>query len=165
MAIKFDNLPADKPNNNSVSKGRYSATVFKSEIQKGKTSGNEYLNVSFQLDGGGFVNENYFDSDKPFLMYKLGQLLKACQITLEGEGTLKDVKKVIQGKKVIIDVDVNDKGYGCVDYSGNNDGLYPINNAPIDKKYGAEEAEDMDLGEEASIDPEIDQAIEDDEDF
>ena len=47
-----------------------------------------------------FVNENYFESDKPFLMYKLGRLLKAV-VNYKGEGSLKDVAKV-KGKKVIV---------------------------------------------------------------
>ena len=119
--IQFNSIPKDKPSQNTIKNGRYTATVFKCEMRNGKDTGTEYLNVSFLCDGGGFVNENYFDSDKPFLQYKLGQLLKACKVTLEGEGTLKDVAKVIKGKKVIIDVIVNDRGYGALDYSGNNE--------------------------------------------
>ena len=117
-------------------------------MRTGIDTGTEYLNVSFLCDGGGFVNENYFDSDKPFLQYKLGQLLKACQVTLEGEGTLKDVAKVIKGKKVIIDVVVNDKGYGALDYSGNNDGIYPINGATVE----SDEAPELDADLEQAID-------------
>ena len=153
--IQFNALPKDKPSQNSIKNGRYTATVFKCEMRTGKETGNEYLNVSFLCDGGGFVNENYFDSDKPFLQYKLGQLLKACNVTLEGEGTLKDVAKVIKGKKVIIDVVVNDKGYGALDYSGNNDGIYPVNSA---SKSTTDDTETPEL------DADIDQAI-DDEDF
>lgn len=153
--IQFNALPKDKPSQNTVKNGRYTATVFKCEMRTGKDSGNEYLNVSFLCDGGGFVNENYFDSDKPFLQYKLGQLLKACNVTLEGEGTLKDVAKVIKGKKVIIDVVVNDKGYGALDYSGNNDGIYPVNGTSSTTEDDTETPE---------LDADIDQAI-DDEDF
>jgi len=140
--INFDTLPKDKPNNNSVTEGRYTATVFSAKMVPSKTTpGTEYLNVSFKLDDGGFVNENYFDSDKPFLQYKLGQLLKACKVTLEGEGSLKDVSKVVVNKKVIIDVVVNDRGYGAIDYSGNNEGLYPVENTTITNTL------DADLGE------------------
>ena len=150
--IQFNALPKDKPSQNSVKNGRYTATVFKTEMRTGKETGNEYLNVSFLCDGGGFVNENYFDSDKPFLQYKLGQLLKACNVNLEGEGTLKDVAKVIKDKKVIIDVVVNDKGYGALDYSGNNDGIYPVGSTSNNDSEATE------------LDAELDQAI-DDEDF
>lgn len=141
--LNFTSLPKDKPNNNSVAEGRYNAIVFKSEMRKSKESNNEYLNVSFKIDNGGFVNENYFDSDKPFLMYKLSRLLLACNTPLDGEGTLKDVAKVIQGKRVIIDVVVNDRGYGSLDYSGDKEGIYPIGYT------GNEE-----------LDPEVSQAIE-----
>ena len=150
--IQFNALPKDKPSQNSVKNGRYTATVFKCEMRTGKETGNEYLNVSFLCDGGGFVNENYFDSDKPFLQYKLGQLLTACNVNLEGEGTLRDVAKVIKGKKVIIDVVVNDKGYGSLDYSGNNDGIYPANNTTVKEETDTPE-----------LDAELDQAIDDEE--
>lgn len=149
--IQFNALPKDKPSQNTIKNGRYTATVYKTEMRTGKESGTEYLNVSFLCDGGGFVNENYFDSDKPFLQFKLGQLLKACNVTLEGEGTLKDVAKVIKGKKVIIDVVVNDKGYGSLDYSGNNDGIYAVDNKTT-------ESADLEL------DTDLEQAL-DDSDF
>ena len=124
--LNFESLPKNKPSQNNVAEGTYKATVFKTEMRVSKESGNEFLNVSFKIDNGGFVNENYFDSDKPFLMYKLGRLLKACNVELKGNGSLKDVAKVIKGKKVVIDVIVNDKGYGSLDYSGNKEGIYPV---------------------------------------
>lgn len=124
--VKFDALPKDKPSQNNVTDGRYTATIFDAKMIASKTTpGTEYLNVSFKVNGG-FVNENYFDSDKPFLLYKLGRLLKACKVELAGEGSLKDVAKVVKGKTVIIDVVVNDRGYGALDYSGNNEGIYSI---------------------------------------
>lgn len=124
--LNFESLPKDKPSQNNVAEGTYKATIFKTEMRVSKESGNEYLNVSFKIDNGGFVNENYFDSDKPFLMYKLGRLLKACNVELKGNGSLKDVAKVIKGKKVVIDVIVNDRGYGSLDYSGDKEGIYPV---------------------------------------
>jgi hypothetical protein len=153
--MNFDALPKDKPNQNSVADGRYTAKVFKTEMRTGKDSNAEYLNVSFKIDNGGFVNENYFDSDKPFLQYKLGRLLNACKVTLSGEGTLRDVAKVIKDKVVIIDVAVNDRGYGALDYSGNNEGIYPVDATPAPTAT-------------VQASPEVNQAIEadvDSEDF
>lgn len=153
--MNFDALPKDKPNQNSVADGRYTAKVFKTEMRTGKDSNNEYLNVSFKINNGGFVNENYFDSDKPFLQYKLGRLLNACKVTLSGEGTLRDVAKVIKDKVVIIDVAVNDRGYGALDYSGNNEGIYPVDATPAPTAT-------------VQASPEVNQAIEadvDSEDF
>lgn len=124
MAINFDKLPMDKPNGNAtVTEGRHLAQVEKAEMTTSK-EGNKYLRVTFKTKDGGFVNENYFDSDKPFLQYKLGRLLKATKVTLEGTGSLEDVAKLIKGKKVTIDVVVNDRGYGGLDYSDNKEGVY-----------------------------------------
>ena len=124
MAINFDALPKDKPTGNStVTEGRHLAQVFKAEMTTSK-EGNKYLRVTFKTKDGGFVNENYFDSDKPFLQYKLGRLLKATKVVLEGTGTLEDIAKVIKDKKVTIDVVVNDRGYGGLDYSDNKEGIY-----------------------------------------
>lgn len=151
--LNFNKLPQGKPNNNTVSEGRFTAEVFKTQMMVSKTTGNEYLNVSFKIENGGFVNENYFDSDKPFLQYKLGRLLRACKVTLEGEGSLNDVAKVVKGKKVIIDVAVNDKGYGALDYANSNEGIYmPDEFNPFDV--------DTAVGESIAIDPEVNQAIE-----
>ena len=152
--LNFNALPTEKPSNYSkVGEGTYTAVVFKTQMVKGKTSENEYLNVSFKLDDGGFVNENYFDMDKPFLRYKLGRLLNACGVTLRGEGTLKDVAKVITGKKVIIDVALNDRGYPCLDYTEDREGIYPIGHAAVETT--------------TALDTELNQAIEADnqEDF
>ena len=148
--LNFESLPKDKPSQNNVAEGTYKATVFKTEMRTSKESGNEYLNVSFKIDNGGFVNENYFDSDKPFLMYKLGRLLKACNVELKGNGSLKDVAKVIKGKKVIIDVIVNDKGYGSLDYSGNKEGIYPVTEdyAMNEEVNQAIEASTIDMSDE-----------------
>ena len=157
--LNFERLPQDKPNQNTVADGRYTAKVFKTEIRTGKDSNAEYLNVSFKINNGGFVNENYFDSDKPFLQYKLGRLLKACKVTLSGEGTLRDVAKVIKDKEVIIDVAVNDRGYGALDYSGENEGIYPVDATP---------APAADVAPAVAMSPEVNQAIEadvDSEDF
>ena len=54
--IQFNSLPKDKPSQNTIKNGRYTATVFKCEMRNGKDTGTEYLNVSFLCDGDGFVN-------------------------------------------------------------------------------------------------------------
>lgn len=152
--VNFDALPKDKPNNNSVAKGTYEAVIFDAKMVESKTGNGEYMNVSFKT-ASGFVNENYFDSDKPFLQWKLGQLLKATNVTLKGEGTLKDIAKVVKGKKVMIDADVNDRGYACIDYSG--EGVYSIDTVT-----------QADVEAAAALDAELTEAIEADildEDF
>ena len=148
--LNFESLPKDKPSQNNIVEGTYKATVFKTEMRVSKETNNEFLNVSFKIDNGGFVNENSFDSDKPFLMYKLGRLLKACNVELKGKGSLKDVAKVIKGKKVIIDVVVNDRGYGALDYSGDKEGIYPTTEDHVmdEEVSQAIEANTIDMSDE-----------------
>ena len=52
--LNFEKLPQNKPSQNSVSEGRYVAEIFKTQMLVSKTTNNEYLNVSFKIDGGGF---------------------------------------------------------------------------------------------------------------
>ena len=124
MAIYFDKLPTDKPSS-AVEPGKYTGTVMKAEMVTSK-AGNDNLKITFKLDEGGFVNEFYQESEIPFIQYKIGRLLEATKVKLEGEGTLKDIAKVVMNRKVQIDVGVNDRGYNVVDYSGENQGLYPV---------------------------------------
>ena len=124
MAINFDKLPAGKPNGNAtITEGRHLAVIEKAEMATSK-EGNKYLKVTLKTKDGSFVSENYFDSDKPFLQYKLGRLLKSTNVVLEGTGSLEDVAKLVKGKKVTIDVVLNDRGYGSLDYSDNKEGIY-----------------------------------------
>ena len=156
MALNFDNIPTEKPSNNTpVEDGRYLAKIIKAEMRIGKESGNEYLAVSFKIQEGGFVNENFFDSDKPFNNYKIGRLLKACGVKLEGDFTLNDIRKVIVNKDVLIDATSNDRGYGVLDFTGNNEGIYPTNETAFED---AQEAE-----ADVALDDDIASAI--DEDF
>lgn len=151
--LNFNNIPSEKPSNNNtpIEPGRYLAKITKAEMRVGKESGNSYLNVSFKLKAGGFVNDNYFDSDKPFNNYKIGRLLKACGVDLAGDFTLNDIRKVIVGKEVLIDASTNDRGYGIIDYSGDNEGIYATNETALEEAKAVEEA-GLDAEVEAAID-------------
>lgn len=155
--LTFDKLPDSKPNQSNIVDGRYTATIFDAKMMESKTTpGTSYLNVSFKTTAG-FVNENYFDSDKPFLQYKLARLLKACGVHLEGEGSLDDVRRVVKGKEVVIDVVVNDRGYGALDYSGDHEGIYSTNEVTV----SSDEAKALeDSTTEVTIDPEVNEALE-----
>lgn len=121
MAIQFDNLPKEKPG--KVTPGRFLTTITKVENTISQ-AGNENLVVHFQTTEGDTIKEWFQDLPSKFVQYKLQRLLTATKVTLTGQGTLKDVGKVVLGKKVLIDVGLNDKGYGILDFSGNNEGLY-----------------------------------------
>lgn len=124
--IQFDKLPNRNPSASvAVEPGRYLAQVHKAEIKESQNTGEKYLKVTFITQDKGFVGENYFDRDNDFLRWKLGRLLNATKVVLEGAGTLNDVAKLIIGKKVTIDVTVNDRGYANLDYSSGKEGVYP----------------------------------------
>ena len=127
MKINFDNIPTSKPGAGDfkqIEPGTYPAQVHKAEI-KTAASGNDYLSVSFITPDKAFVNEAFTTGDKPFLIWKIGQLLKACDVQLEGEGELSTIPSLIVGKKVEIDATVNDRGYTSLDFSGDKTGVRP----------------------------------------
>lgn len=123
--IQFDKLPTDKPSQNaSIVAGRHLVKITGAKILKAASSGNEYLSVRFETKDKQSMLEGFHTGDKPFLQYKIGRLLRACNIKLEGEGTLNDIAKLLPNKKAIIDVEINDRGYAGLDFSGNKEGIY-----------------------------------------
>ncbi len=155
--INFDKVPTSKPNANATAAaGRHLAQVEKTEM-KATQAGREYLQVTFKTKDSGSFNEFYFDGDKPFLMYKIGRLLKATGVILEGEGTLQDIAKLVKGKKVIVDVIVDDKGYANLDYTDNKEGVYARDEVVMDT---------VEVEAEPELDEDVQEAIaSDDDDF
>lgn len=152
--VTFDQIPKGKPNNYSKEPGLYDAIIFKAEKGVGKTSGEPNIQVSFKLDEGGFVNEYFTINDKQFNLYKLGRLLEACNVELQGQIDADAIRKVILNKRVSIQVDMNDRGYPTVDFSGESEGIYPVG---VNAKPEVEA--------EPELSPEVTEAIESDEDF
>jgi len=158
MAIQFDKLPKEKPNQNAtINPGRYLVKISKAEMVERKEA-NSYLRVTFVTKNKETFTENFFDDPKPFILYKISRLLLATEIVLEGEGSLKDIGKLIVGKKVIVDVVVNDKGYANLDFSDKKEGIYRTDEVVIDEV----DAEP----EKPALDEDVNEAIaSDDDDF
>lgn len=157
MGINFDKLPTTKPNQNAtINPGRYLVKVTKAEMVE-RATGEPYLRVTFVTQNKETFSENFFNDTKPFILYKLGRLLHATDIVLEGEGTLKDVGKLIIGKKAIVDVIVNDKGYANLDFSDKKEGIYKTNEVVIDEIDKEPEA--------PALDEDVTKAIADDDEF
>lgn len=141
MAIMFNKIPSEKPRT-EIEPGKYTATIIKTEVGVSK-SGNNMLTITLKLDENGISFKEFFvEPTENFSMWKIGQLLVACGVALEGEGTLKDIAKIVMNKKVVVDVNKNDRGYAQVDYSGNNEGL-----SPIEESTTTSLAEDTDVAE------------------
>ena len=116
MAINYDALPSTKPSS-TVPAGFYKAKIMKAEMKVSQNSGAPYLSIQYDVkdDAGhtGKVFDMLFDSEKEFLRYKLQRFLTALNLTLPGSFELKDLCKLINGKELIVDVDVEDNAqYG-----------------------------------------------------
>lgn len=132
MAINYDALPSSKPQS-VLPSGYYMATIIKAEMKRSK-SGSDYLNLQYDLNNGkgvtGKLFDMQFDSEKEFLRYKLQRFLTALNLTLSGTFELKDLCKLVNGKKFIVDVSVEDnEQYGKRNTvnSFEHEIYYPIN--------------------------------------
>lgn len=108
--LNFDALPTSKfEKKNTEFKpvaGVYYAHISKTEVRKSQ-AGNEYLAVTMDLtdkDGKkkGKLFDNIFDSDKPFLQYKLRRFIEACRIPAEGQMKLEDLGKLVQDSNLVV---------------------------------------------------------------
>lgn len=115
MAINYDELPSIKPDN-VLPNGYYKATIVKAEMRVSKNTGAPYLSVQYDLsnDQGntGKLFDMQMESEKEFLRYKLQRFLTALQLNLTGTFELKDLCKLINGKKIIVDVSTEDSDRG-----------------------------------------------------
>lgn len=116
MAINYDALPSSKPQS-TLAPGYYMATIVKAEMKKSNNTGSEYLSLQYDLNNGAGVTGKLFDiqmeSEKEFLRYKLQRFLTALNLNLSGSFELKDLCKLVNGKKLIVDVTVEDNAqYG-----------------------------------------------------
>lgn len=117
MALNFDSLPKEKPGGSISPKGMYYFEVKKAEMKTSKNSGDSYMSVQLQcsnVESGEktTVFDMLFDSDKPLLQYKLAQFLRALQLNLRGTFELKDLCKVVFGKRGMVALKIEEnEGY------------------------------------------------------
>ena len=117
MAINFDKLPKDKPNV-VVDKGTYYATIDQAEMKSPKDPQKpQYLSLTLNLQNvEGKSMGKVFDilsaSEHELVRYKLARFIDALKIPLTGMFELKDLAKVVVGKKLIVDITTEEKeGY------------------------------------------------------
>ena len=115
MGINFNELPDSNPSG-LVDKGSYFATIETAEMKQGKDPAKPpYLNLRLALtnkDGKscGKLYDILADSDHQIVKYKIKRFITALEIPMEGEFELKDLVKIIVGKKLIVDVTHDEKG-------------------------------------------------------
>lgn len=116
MAINYDALPSTKPQS-TLPAGYYMATIVKAEMKRSTNTGAEYLSLQYDLNNGKGQTGKLFDmqmeSEKEFLRYKLQRFLTALNLNLSGTFEMKDLCKLVNGKKLVVDVTVEDNAqYG-----------------------------------------------------
>lgn len=134
MSINYDSLPSTKPSN-VLAKGFYQATIIKAEMRKSRNTGVDYLSIQYDLNNGkenvGKLYDMQFDSEKEFLRYKLQRFLTALRLDLKGSFELKDLCKLVNGKRLIVDITIEDARDGNPERntvnSFENEIYYPIN--------------------------------------
>ena len=105
MALNFDELPKERPNNFPVlPNGKYPGITKKAEMRKSK-AGAYYMVVTTEYtdpETGTTVTvfDNFYTSDKPLNKFKIRQFLTAINIKPIGDFELSDVCKVIPNKKL-----------------------------------------------------------------
>ena len=144
MAINFNSLPQSKPN--GAVTGTFYGTIVKAEMRKSTTnpSNPEYMSLEIQLSNAngsaaGKLYDIITEPTKDFTKYKLFRFLNAIGVSLEGDFELKDISKICPGKRFIVDVKPDDKGYNSVDVF-KNEIYYPISDAAT--AFGTNEADE-----------------------
>ena len=136
--INFQNLPKESPFKLPEA-GLYIATIKDATMKQPKDpSKSMYLNLRYELtddsnNKAGSMFDMMFESDTDFCQFKLSRFLVACEIPLVGEMELKDVAKLVVGKRmgIMIEQDLSNAQYPkvVVDMKS-TDGYFPMNKYP-----------------------------------
>lgn len=136
----MDTLPTEG-NAGFTETGVQPLTLIDAVMETSISSGVPQIRLKFKTDGGAEIHEFYQDSEKQFMMFKLGRALEALEIKLAGNIELRDVHKLFVasvGKRIAGHLVKNDKGYGAIDYS-NASGGYGLE--PYHVHFATEESE------------------------
>lgn len=113
--INFNSLPQDNPMGGTIDPGCYVATIEKAEMKQGKDPQKPpYLSLQYGLADSERKNKGkLFDllveSDHQVVRYKIQRFITALGIPITGNFELKDLCKIVQGKKMIVDVTLDKK--------------------------------------------------------
>lgn len=145
MAINFNTLPTERPSGGAIiPKGKYEATIVKSEMKQGKDSTKPpYLNIEMDITdipsgtNMGKLWAILTESEAPLPRYQLSRFIKALELPITGEFDLKDLTKMINGKKLLVDIVPEDRKDGQDPQRSIVDALsadifYPITRYPQD---------------------------------
>ena len=114
MAINFNSLPNTRPNQ-LPEPGKYYATIEKAEMTKPKDPTRPpYLNLTLALQDkngkscGKIFRDILSESDSDIVRYKIQRFITALNLPITDVFELKDLVKIVVGKKMIVDVTIDD---------------------------------------------------------
>lgn len=145
MAINFDSLPKERPNQ-TIPAGRYAAVIASAEMKPSKDpSKPNYLNVRLEImdDNGnklGSVFDIFTESEASLVRYKLQRFITALELNIPSF-ELSDLPKIIIGKKLEVDLKVEQQeGYAprTVVDATTNEIYYPFINYPFNAPDSAD---------------------------
>lgn len=114
MAINFNALPSESPNM-LPEKGTYFATIESAEMKAPKDPTKpQYLNLKLGLKDNmgqskGKIYDIIAESEHNIVRYKLQRFIKALELPITGEFELADLAKIVTGKKLIVDITIDEK--------------------------------------------------------
>lgn len=113
MSINFNALPTEKPaiGGSLIPKGQYLAVIEKAEMKQGKDDTKPpYLNLQLDLtdEASGTKMGKVFhiltESNHPLPMYQLKRIIEALHLPITDNFELKDLVKMVQNKKLLVDI-------------------------------------------------------------
>ena len=114
--INFDSLPNTAPAGSSIiEKGTYIAEIVKAEMRAPKDSSKApYMNLQYKVsktsgEAVGTIFDIITEPEKDMTKYKLRRFIEALKLPISGNFELKDLTKIVVGKKFGIDVKVDDE--------------------------------------------------------
>lgn len=140
--INFNTLPTENSGSFAlIPKGQYIATISKAEMKQGKdTTKPPYLNVETDItDPASNSNMGKFwiiitESPADLPRWQLRRFIEALKLPIQGEFELKDLSKMVTGRKMLVDIEIKPDNQGkdrnAVDISGGC--FYPIEQPSID---------------------------------
>lgn len=113
MSINFDSVPKENPFG-LPEPGIYYAVIKEAVMKDAKDASKpQYLNIKYELQDAnsnvkGVMYDIMAESDSQVVLYKIGRFCRACGIPLTGSIELRDLAKIIVGKKIVVDVKIDD---------------------------------------------------------
>ena len=113
MSINFDTLPKENPFG-LPDPGLYIAEIKEATTKACKDATKpDYLNMRYSITtpegkSGGSMYDIISESDSQVVLYKIARFCRACGMPLQGSIELSDLAKVVTGKKILVDVKIDD---------------------------------------------------------